>query len=105
MARQAHGSRLQVAASGRLEVHGELSFSSVPGLWKEYMAGFAERADVDLDLCRLERSDSAGVAFLVACFREAARAGHNIRFFNLPAQMLAVARVSSLDEVLPLHTD
>jgi phospholipid transport system transporter-binding protein len=99
------GSHLQKTASGRLEVHGELSFSSVPGLWKEYLADFSGHAGVDLDLCCLERSDSAGLAFLVACFREATRAGHSIRFFNLPEQMLAVARVSSLDEVLPLYND
>lgn len=99
------GSHLQESVSGRLEVHGELSFSSVPGLWKEYQAGFAGRSGLDLDLCCLERSDSAGLAFLVACFREATRVGHTIRFFNLPQQMLAVARVSSLDEVLPLYKD
>ena len=105
MAAQLPGSHLHESASGRLEVHGELSFSSVPGLWKEYLAGFAGRSGVDLDLCCLQRSDSAGIAFLVACFREATQAGHSIRFFNLPEQMLAVARVSSLDEVLPLHND
>jgi phospholipid transport system transporter-binding protein len=95
----------QESASGRLEVHGELSLASVPGLWREYLAGFADRSGVDLDLCCLERSDSAGLVFLLACFREATRAGHSIRFFNLPEQMLAVVRVSSLDDVLPLYND
>ena len=96
---------IQVGGNGRLEVHGDLDFDSVPGLWKQCSAHFSERDELDIDLSQVERSDSAGLAMLVECLRRAQQSGKTLRFFNIPAQMLAIARVSSLDQVLPLQRD
>ena len=92
-------------SGGRLAIKGELSFASVPVLWEHCRSRFSESAELDIDLSGIQRSDSAGLALLVECVREAHQTGKNIRFFNIPAQMLAMARVSSLDQVLPLHRD
>jgi len=96
---------LKVGENDRLEIHGDLNFDSVPGLWKHCCAQFSERNELDIDLSQVERSDSAGLALLVECLRQAHRSGKTLRFFNIPAQMLAIARVSSLDQVLPLQRD
>jgi phospholipid transport system transporter-binding protein len=96
---------IQEGKTGRLEIHGDLSFDSVPGLWDHCCARFSERNALDIDLSQVERSDSAGLALLVECLRQANRSGKKLRFFNIPAQMLAIARVSSLDQVLPLQRD
>jgi phospholipid transport system transporter-binding protein len=37
--------------------------------------------------------------------REARRRDTEVQFLNIPAQMLAMARVSSLDSILPLGRD
>ena len=96
---------IQVGKNGRLEIHGDLNFDSVPGLWNQCCARFSERNELDVDLSQVERSDSAGLAMLVECLRQAHQSGKTLRFFNIPAQMLAIARVSSLDQVLPLQRD
>ncbi len=96
---------IQVGKNGRLEIHGALDFDSVPGLWSHCCARFSERNELDIDLSQVERSDSAGLALLVECLRQAHQSGKTLRFFNIPAQMLAIARVSSLDQVLPLQRD
>jgi phospholipid transport system transporter-binding protein len=96
---------ITAAPDGRLAINGELTFASVPVLWQECCSRFATAAALDIDLSGVQRSDSAGLALLVECIREANQTGKNIRFFNIPAQMLAIARVSSLDQVLPLHRD
>lgn len=96
---------IQVGENGRLEIHGDLSFDSVPALWEHCCARFSERNELDIDLSQVERSDSAGLALLVECLRQANQRGKVLRFFNIPAQMLAIARVSSLDQVLPLQRD
>jgi len=96
---------IQVGKNGRLEIHGDLSFDSVPGLWEHCCAQFSGRNELDIDLSQVERSDSAGLALLVECLRQAHQSGKTLRFFNIPAQMLAIARVSSLDQVLPLQRD
>ena len=96
---------ITAAPGGRLAINGELTFASVPVLWQEVCSCFATAGELDIDLSGVQRSDSAGLALLVECIREAHQTGKNIRFFNIPAQMLAMARVSSLDQVLPLHRD
>ena len=96
---------IEVGKNGRLEIHGDLNFDSVPGLWQRCCARFSGRDQLDIDLSQVVRSDSAGLALLVECLRQARRTGKTIRFFNIPAQMLAMARVSSLDQVLPLQRD
>ena len=96
---------IQVGKNDRLEIHGALNFDSVPGLWEHCCARFSERNELDVDLSQVERSDSAGLALLVECLRQAHQSGKTLRFFNIPAQMLAIARVSSLDQVLPLQRD
>jgi phospholipid transport system transporter-binding protein len=96
---------LDEGSRGRLELYGELSFASVPRIWDICRERFAGRDSLDIDLGRVQRADSAGVALLIECLREARQTGKDIRFFNIPAQMLAIARVSSLDQVLPLERD
>ena len=97
--------RIETAANGRVEIHGELNFASVALLWNTSRQCLHEGDALDIDLSHVERSDSAGLALLVECLRDARQSGKTIRFFNIPAQMLAIARVSGLDEVLPLQRD
>ena len=99
-------SEAEIVTSGdRLVINGELTFKSVPALWESCRDCFARSTALDIDLSGVKRSDSAGLALLVECARHAHQTGKNIRFFNIPPQMLAIARVSSLDQVLPLHRD
>lgn len=81
---------------------GVLSFESVPALSEQAEALFDGQSRVEIDLNDVQRSDSAGVALLVEWMGEAQRRAVDIRYLNVPAQMLAIARVSSLDQILPL---
>ncbi len=96
---------IELGKTGRVEIHGDLSFESVPGLWSRCYSLISERDELEIDLDQVARSDSAGLALLVECLRQAHQSGKAVRFLNIPAQMLAMARVSSLDEVLPLQRD
>lgn len=96
--------QLEKIASGHYILKGQLSFSSVPGLWdRNKVSLFTDETDtLDIDLSQLERSDSSGLALLVEWYREAEQGGKNITFFNLPAQMYEMACISGLNEILPL---
>lgn len=96
---------IEVGKSGRIEIRGDLSFQSVPELWNLFCAHISARDELEIDLSQIARSDSAGLALLVECLRQAHRSGKTVRFMNIPAQMLAIARVSSLDQVLPFQRD
>ncbi|NIR58420.1 MAG: STAS domain-containing protein [Gammaproteobacteria bacterium] len=91
---------------GRFRLRGALSFASVPGLLAQRERLFESAPGfVEIDLSGVSRSDSAGLALLVDWMREAQRRTVDIRYLNMPQQMLAIARVSSLDGILPLERD
>ena len=96
---------VQQGRDGRLEIRGELSFASVPALWRDCRAQCTSGGTIDVDLAQIQRSDSAGLALLIEWLREAQRSGASLRFFNIPGQMLEMARASGLDQILPLHRD
>ncbi len=96
------GAAIRRGADNRLEVEGELDFTTVIGLLADARPLLDAGSDVRIDLQGITRSDSAGLALLIEWMRTAQRLGKAIQFLNIPAQMLAIARVSSLDQVLPL---
>ncbi len=97
------GIRPDPAVSGGLRVSGELVFETVPELLEQGRVLFEEGAPgFELDLGGVTRADSAGLALLVEWMRIAHRRHRNIVFRNVPEQMLAIARVSGLEEILPL---
>jgi phospholipid transport system transporter-binding protein len=56
-----------------------------------------------VDLAGVTRADSAGLALLVEWLRESEIAGNSIEFVNVPAQLLSIARVCGLDDILALN--
>lgn len=94
--------RIQSTGNSRLRVEGELIFTTVTDLQQQASSLFTEADALDIDLKAVQRSDSAGLALLIEWMREARRQDKTLRFLNMPAQMLAIARVSSLDQILPL---
>jgi phospholipid transport system transporter-binding protein len=87
---------------GRLALEGELSFATVTRLLGEAHRLLEQSEEIRIDLQAITRADSAGLALLVECMRSAQQLGKPVQFLNIPQQMLAIARVSSLDQVLPL---
>ena len=84
---------------------GILSFRTVPNILQQSKGMFEKHGDVQVDLSEVTKSDSAGVALLVEWMNEAHRHNQKIQFLNIPAQMLDIVRVSSLDQVLPFHRE
>lgn len=96
--------RLESKDDGRLHLTGELSMETVPGLLAQRQP-FAGGDEITIDLEGVERTDSAGVALLVWWQREANLSQCKIAFENIPPQMLAIARVSGVDELLTLNNN
>lgn len=96
--------RLKVRGNGHLAVEGELSFATTPALWDESPALFANSPDtIDIDLAAVERTDSAGLALLVAWTRWTRETDKSIRFINAPQQITALAQANKLTELLPMQ--
>jgi len=100
------GASLQPGDDGELRISGELSFDTVPALWREANAVFTDaRGDVCFDLEAVDRTDSAGLALLIEWVRAAGERGVGIRFRNIPAQLMEIARVSGVEDLLSASPD
>lgn len=91
------------AQSNHILLSGELSFATVSKVLEQATQMFEPIADLDINLAEVSRSDSAGLALLVHWIRQANKTNKKIVFHNIPAQMLAIADASGLDELLPIQ--
>jgi phospholipid transport system transporter-binding protein len=92
--------RLEERGDGRFSVIGALNFESTPGLYHRSRAQFGDAAQIRIDLSGVTQADSAGLALLIEWMRWARARNHQIGFENSPAQLLALARISDIDELL-----
>jgi len=88
--------------AGRWLLQCELDFQSVAAVLQHAGARMQREAHVEVDLKDVSRADSAGLALLVEWLREAENADNEIVFINVPDQLLSIARVCGLDEILSL---
>ncbi len=89
---------------GHFQISGELSFDTVNALLAESRNTiFAQSIPLfDLDLSAVSRADSAGLALLIQWMRMAQANNSEIRFHNLPPQLLAIAHAGELEALLPV---
>jgi len=96
------GARFTDKGNGDWLLEGELDFATVPGVLQHAGADMRGIDGIRVDLKGVTRADSAGLALLVEWLRESERAGVPIRFINVPVQLLSIARVCGLEEILSL---
>jgi phospholipid transport system transporter-binding protein len=81
-------------------LEGRLTMSTVPAL---YATGLQQLASEDLlvDFSKVESVDSAAVSMLL-CWLRATKANHrDLRVTNLPDNLLSLARLYGVAEMLP----
>ncbi|MEZ5542982.1 MAG: STAS domain-containing protein [Pseudomonadota bacterium] len=83
-------------------LQGELDFTTVPEVLARARTWTAGSGAIRVDLAGVTRADSAGLALLLEWLRRAERAGASISFVNVPEQLMLIARVCGLEEILPL---
>jgi len=84
-----------------LALSGALTFVSVPRLWRENRHLFRDvvspSGEISLDLGKVVRADSAGLALMIEWRRQANHRNVTLRFRNVPAQMLSLANLAEVD--------
>ena len=97
---------IKSSSDGRWQVSGELSLKTVSGLVSKGRDLFNSNSngsnDLNVDLSGVSRADSAGLALLIEWQRQAQGQNRSICFHNIPSQMLAIARLSGVDDLLSL---
>jgi phospholipid transport system transporter-binding protein len=91
------------AASETLALTGALSFETIPKVLEE-SATYAARTDLParltIDFGGITGVDSAAVALLLEWRRQAARRGKQLEFVNLPPNLLALAELYGVADLI-----
>ena len=84
----------------QLSVSGELNFKTVMGVWRDSQAFLISSPELIFDLAGVTASNSAGLALLLEWLRYAKRENKKISFLNVPSQLLLIAAVADVKELL-----
>lgn len=88
--------------TGRFRVSGPLTFDTVADAAIASQKLFADRQAVDMDLSGVTASDSAGLALLIEWISRAQRDHCRLSFSRVPGQVMAIAKISDVDKLLPI---
>ncbi|HTX06367.1 MAG TPA: STAS domain-containing protein [Steroidobacteraceae bacterium] len=91
-----------VTAPGRLAVRGGLTFANARGARSEGLHALrtSSAPGLEVDCSGIAHSDSAGLAVLLDWMAVMKREGRPLCFTKLPPGLLALARISGVEEML-----
>ncbi|MDO8294608.1 MAG: STAS domain-containing protein [Gallionella sp.] len=85
---------------GRLVVHGRLTIATVPALFETGLQHLTSE-DLLVDFSQVEAVDSAAVSMLLGWLRAAQRSERTLRVTGLPEDLLSLADLYGVTELLP----
>jgi phospholipid transport system transporter-binding protein len=90
------------SAPGRFTLRGALTFANARRARSEGLHALrtSSSRDLEMDCAGIAHSDSAGLAVMLDWMAIMKRQGRPLCFSNLPAGLLAVARISGVEEML-----
>lgn len=92
--------KLESLGDGRFRVSGVLDAGTVTRILEEGVRKFAGMSSIAVDLSLVTESDSSGLALLLEWLRQTRQAGAKIYFHDVPHQIMALARISEVDDLL-----
>lgn len=85
---------------GKFALQGKLNFETVADALEKSKTLFADHARVELDLTGIDDGDSAGLALLLEWVNWAKNYVREIRYINVPNDILVIAQISEVDDML-----
>ena len=90
----------QPQGGGRFRIAGELGFRTAGAALARSRKLFRDHSVIELDLSGVRRADSAGLALLLEWVNWARHSAREIEFHHIPAQLVAIAEISEVDDML-----
>jgi len=87
----------------QLKVVGEINFDNALDMCQQGERLISKAAEqCEIDFSGVTRAGSAGLTLLFSWLRHAVNLQKTLTFINLPNDLLGVAKVSGVDEILPI---
>ena len=94
--------KIKLNEKNQWQFTGELNFDSVPKLYKNGCDIITKYKDLVFDLQNVIAVDNSGLALLTTWTRFANKLDKSICFVNLPEKLLDIAKLSDLENILPI---
>lgn len=86
----------------QVKLNGVLDFTSVSRLLRESRDWFTQ--DLVIDFSDIRNSNSAGLALLLEWMKISRQNGRQIKYHNVPAQLMTIAHAYGIDAQIPVET-
>lgn len=83
-----------------IAISGDLDFSNAMTVYQQVLPRFSDYSQLVIDFSALKAGNSAVIAFMVACRKEADRLRKSIKFRHIPDKIQSVAIASGLQHLL-----
>ncbi|CAH9019576.1 lipid asymmetry maintenance protein MlaB [Candidatus Nitrosacidococcus sp. I8] len=93
--------KIETTSTKNFKIMGVLTFDTVISAGEEGIDLFESVSDIQVDLQEVTHTDSAGLALLISWVRYARLQNKSLQFLNASEQILALAKVSNLDQIIP----
>jgi len=90
---------IKVTSAGQFTIHGELTFDTVQQLNIRGCQLIDASPLPIFDCKQVSNSDNSGLALILSWIKYAKSVHKSIQFFNIPPQLLAIAKVSGLQDI------
>lgn len=90
----------RIVGKGRYEVTGRMTFQTAGSLWERSKQQLNGQGVLTIDLGEVTQVDSAGLSLLLEWISWARQQSLTLRFTRLPAKLLALARISEVENLL-----
>jgi phospholipid transport system transporter-binding protein len=91
---------LEERGKGQFAILGDLSFQTVVTALEASKTLFADHSIIEIDLAEVNRADSAGLALMLEWVNWARHTAREIRFRNIPEQIISIAQISEVEDML-----
>ena len=92
--------QLEDLGDGRFAVRTELTFESATAILSHSKQLFADCERISIDMSDVQKADSAGLALLLEWVSWARHYEREIVYENIPQQILAIAQISEVTDLL-----
>ena len=87
-------------ADGRFELIGDMSFDTASEILSVSASSFSQHQEVEVDLSRVGRADSAGLALLLEWKAQARQRATAISFVAIPDSLFAIAKTTEVSHLI-----
>ncbi|WP_082897046.1 lipid asymmetry maintenance protein MlaB [Thalassotalea crassostreae] len=93
---------ISAAENNRYVINGELIRQSINGKQDKHFKELTQHKNQNLDLSGINKIDTAGLAWLIALFEEAQRKQIEISYSQPPLELVKLAKLSGIENLLPI---